>query len=121
MEQRPYKEAIGSLKISEDVLATIAKFAATEVEGVASLAPFSTTPIKGLVNPSKGKSIRIELNDDIAVIDLNVYLKFVAKVPQVAEAIQSSVKESVQNMTGITVSKVNVVVTGIVFDESSAE
>ena len=42
-------------------------------------------------------------------------------MPQVAEAIQSSVKESVQNMTGITVSKVNVVVTGIVFDESSAE
>ena len=46
MEQRPYKEAIGSLKISEDVLATIAKFAATEVEGVASLAPFPQPPSK---------------------------------------------------------------------------
>ncbi|MBC8569602.1 Asp23/Gls24 family envelope stress response protein [Zongyangia hominis] len=119
MEQRPNKEAIGSLKISEDVLATIAKFAATEVEGVASLAPF-VAPIKGF-HPAKGKAIRIELNDDIAVIDLNVNLKFGAKVPQVAEQIQSGVKESVQNMTGITVSKVNVTVAGIVFEEAAAQ
>ena len=96
----------GSLKISQDVLATIANFASEEIDGVVSLA-------------NTYAPIQISLNDDVAVIDISVNLKYGANIPQVAEALQKTVKDAVQNMTGITVSKVNVHVAGIVFPQTA--
>ena len=53
---------------------------------------------------------------DSAQIDLYVNLLYGYKIKEVAEEIQKKVKSMVQNMTGITVSKVNIKVTGIVVD-----
>lgn len=109
----------GSLKISQDVLATIANFASEEIDGVVSLAN-TYAPIKSLLKRvSIGRPIQISLNDDVAVIDISVNLKYGANIPQVAEALQKTVKDAVQNMTGITVSKVNVHVAGIVFPQTA--
>lgn len=41
------------------------------------------------------------------------------KIPAVAEKVQKAVKESVQSMTGITVSRVNMVVAGVRFSEAA--
>ncbi len=113
------KPNVGSLKISEEVLATIASFAAKEVSGVASMAVSPAHIKKLLVKTSpSSKSVRIELNDDVAVIDVYVNLKYGAKIPDTSAEIQAGVKESVQNMTGITVSKVNVHVEGITFEDT---
>ena len=109
------KQPSGSLKISQDVLATISNFAAEEIDGVVSLAD-TYAPIK---KGSIGKPIQISLNDDVAVIDISVNLKYGANIPAVAETLQKAVKDAVQNMTGITVSKVNVHVAGIVFPEAA--
>ncbi|MFQ9872179.1 MAG: Asp23/Gls24 family envelope stress response protein [Oscillospiraceae bacterium] len=106
MQNISRKPNVGSLKISEEVLATIASFAAKEVSGVASMALSNPASIKNFLVKSSpsSKSVKIELNDDVAVIDVYVNLKYGAKIPETSEAIQTSVKESVQNMTGITVS-----------------
>jgi len=118
VENTDFKQPIGSLRISQEVIATIASFATKEIDGVASLAPF-TSNIKGwLMQKQSAKSIIIDLNDDIATIDIHVNLKYGAKINRVSEQIQTSVKEAVQNMTGIAVSKVNIFVAGIVFDEA---
>ena len=113
------KQPAGSLKISQDVLATISNFAAEEIDGVVSLAN-TYAPIKNFLKKcSIGRPIQISLNDDVAVIDISVNLKYGANIPQVAETLQKAVKDAVQNMTGITVSKVNVHVAGIVFPETA--
>ena len=113
------KQPSGSLKISQDVLATISNFAAEEIDGVVSLAD-TYEPIKNFLKKgSIGKPIQISLNDDVAVIDISVNLKYGANIPAVAETEQIAVKDAVQNMTGITVSKVNVHVAGIVFPETA--
>ena len=65
------KEPIGSLRISKDVLATIATNAAKEIEGVAGIAPF-TTNIKNWITKKQSAvpmPVFISLHDDIAVID----------------------------------------------------
>ena len=112
-------QAAGNLKISRDVLATIARYATMEIEGVASLASF-TTNIRGwLLKKQSAKPITIDLNDDIAAIDIHVNIKAGVNIPQTAEKIQSAVKEAVQNMTGIAVSRVNINIAGIVFDDPS--
>ena len=112
-------QSAGNLKISRDVLATIARYATMEIEGVASLASF-TTNIRGwLLIKQSAKPITIDLNDDIAAIDIHVNIKAGVNIPQTAEKIQSAVKEAVQNMTGIAVSRVNINIAEIVFDDPS--
>ena len=121
MQNNESRQPVGSLRISKDVIATITSFATKEIAGVADLAPF-TTNIKGwLMKKQTAKSIVIDLNDDVAVIDIHVILKYGYKIPEVYEKIQAAVKEAVQNMTGIAVSKVNIQVAGIAFDEPKAE
>ncbi len=111
------KQPSGSLRISREVIATITGTAVKEIDGVADLAPF-TTNIKGwLIKKQTARSIIINLTDDVAVIDVHVKLKSGARIPDVAGKIQFSVKEAVQNMTGIAVARVNVNIAGIQFDE----
>ena len=107
MNMTEQKQPIGSLKISKDVLATIATMAAKEVEGVYGVA-------KGQIS----KAVAITLSDDIAVIDVRLVLEHTARIPTVSQRVQSAVKEAVQNMTGITVSKVNVVAAGVHYEEA---
>lgn len=77
------KEPIGSLRISKDVLATIAANATKEIEGVAGIAPF-TTNIKNWITKKQSAvpvPVFISLHDDIAVIDINVVLLEGANIP----------------------------------------
>lgn len=109
MEQnRPV--ATGNLKISEEVVSTIAKQVIAETEGVYSLAPQPVSLKDTVLKAGIQKPVRITLNSDVAVIDIGVILKMGYKVKDIAEKIQNDIKEEVQNMTGITVSAVNVYV-----------
>ncbi|AVQ95865.1 Asp23/Gls24 family envelope stress response protein [Ethanoligenens harbinense] len=112
----------GSLKISEDVIATIAGTAAADVKGIAglSLRPFSD--IKGIMrHKPAGHAIRMEMHDGEAVLDISVNLYLGAHIPEVATELQTRVKDAVQTMTGISVSKVHVHVAGVVLtDEAPA-
>lgn len=119
MNQNDISERIetGNLNISEDVIASITNIASKEVEGVAELA-IAPASIKGLFKSKPVKSsVTVNLNDGVAVIDVYLKLKYGAKVQSVAEELQKKVKDSVQNMTGIAVSKVNVHISGIVIEE----
>ncbi|MBQ8599351.1 MAG: Asp23/Gls24 family envelope stress response protein [Oscillospiraceae bacterium] len=112
----------GSLKISQDVIAAIAKHAVEEISGIHSLTA-SRLPIKNIGNISRTnlsristKPVLINLTDDTAVIDISVIVKAGCKIRTVAEEMQKAVKDAVQTMCGITVSKVNVHVEGIQFE-----
>ncbi|MEE1279778.1 MAG: Asp23/Gls24 family envelope stress response protein [Oscillospiraceae bacterium] len=121
MNQNDISERIetGNLKISEDVIASITNIASKEVEGVAELTT-SHANIKGLFKSKPAKSaVIVDLNDGVAVIDVYLKLKYGAKVQTVSGELQKKVKDSVQNMTGIAVSKVNVHICGIVIEEKS--
>ena len=125
MENLQSVKTQGTLRISQEVIATIASCAATEVAGVAGLA-VHTAHIKNLSTKSAvNKSIVVDLSDDVAVIDVRLNLYAGARIPTVSEAVQQAVKDAVQNMTGITVSKVNVYICDITFvpqqDEARAE
>ncbi len=111
------QQETGNLKISEDVVASITNIASKEIEGVAELA-VAPANIKGLFKSKAVKSsVEVDLNDGVAIIDVYLKLKYGAKVQAVSQEIQKKVKDSVQNMTGIAVSKVNVHIAGIVIDE----
>ena len=52
-----------------------------------------------------------------AELTLNLVVKFGAKIPAVAEKVQENVKSAVQNMTNVTVSRVNLVIAGLAAEE----
>lgn len=113
----------GSLKISEEVISTIAGLAAKEIKGVSGLMPCDNPDFKGLFRNRKSaaKAIRIEVNEGEAAIDVYVSLYLGVKIQDVSSEIQLRVKDAVQTMTGITVTKVNVHVTGITINRSVSD
>ncbi|MEG0109849.1 MAG: Asp23/Gls24 family envelope stress response protein, partial [Oscillospiraceae bacterium] len=62
------------------------------------------------------RPVTVELLDDVAEITVSVIVGYGCKIPPLSEKIQENVKAAVQNMTSITVSKVNVVVSGVMLD-----
>ncbi len=110
----------GSLKISQEVIATIAGVAALEIEGVARLAQHSPGLRHKSLAASRKKNADVIISDDFAEIDIGLVLSFGARIGEVCTAVQTAVKENVQTMTGMAVSKVNVYVDNIVFFEERA-
>ena len=111
---------LASLKISRDVIATVSRVAAYEIEGVVSL---SERPgnLKGFFSKGLSRPIEINLTDDFAEIDICLCLEYGAIIPDVCTAVQANIKDNVQTMTGIVVSKVNVTVAEITFSKQREE
>lgn len=103
----------GSLQISTDVLAKIARQAALEIEDVhnVSAGNVGVKSLWGKVAPQR--AVSVELTDDVAEITVNLVVKYGCKIPALCEKVQQNVKNSVQNMTNITVSRVNVTICGV--------
>ena len=116
------KEAEG-IKISNDVIAVIAGVAASEVPGVATMAGGLTGGItealKGKKNLAKG--IKVDATDTTAKIDVNIIVEYGSRIPDVAFEIQNRVKKSVESMTGLKVTEVNVHVQGVNTESLNAE
>ena len=108
----------GNIKISDEVITTIVKSVLHEMEGVHSLALKPLSASEMLLKTSPLKPINIRLNVDVAEIDLVVNLCFGYKLREVAEQIQNRIKDTVQDMTGIAVNKVNIYVAGVKTKES---
>lgn len=110
------KSIPGALRISEDVIASIVKNSVSETDGVYSIYPAKKTIRDFFVQKENAGDIRIVLNEDVVEISLKIIVKGGSKAISVAENVQANVKNSVQSMTGIAVSRVNVVVADIVFE-----
>lgn len=105
------ESAKSSLKISDDVIVTVSKLAALDVKGVAAL----SGEVSKMSKIRKNGPIKISMIGDVAAIDVNIVIKSGEKACEVAQEVQLSVKENVQNMTGVTVARVNVNVSGVSF------
>ena len=117
------EEKQDTVKISPDVVATIAGVATTEIEGVSGMC---NTFAGGLAeklgakkNPAKG--IKVEIKESSVVIDLYIIVEFGIRIPELAWEIQENVKNNVETMTGLLVEKVNVHIDGISFKKLESE
>ncbi len=65
--------------------------------------------------------IDVKTGDGSAEISLGINVSGKCKVKSTAEKVQQRVKDDVQSMTGIAVTKVSVYIYGIVFDDEDNE
>ena len=110
---------VSNIKISNEVISTIAGVAAMEVDGVASLVS-SLTNIKELITKksvSKGVSVEVADNGDV-IVSVNLIVKYNYKIQDVALNVQNQIIRSVTDMTNFNVSAVNINVVGVQIPKS---
>ena len=108
----------GSLQISTEVIAKIARCAALEVEGVAEVScGTQNKKLKDLLEASIQPPVAVEMRDGTAELTLHLIMASGARIPAVAEKVQENVKSAVQNMTSVTVGRVDLVSAGLAAEQ----
>lgn len=112
----------GLIRISDDVVATIAGLAALETPGISAMSGgISEGLAKRLSGKNVQKGVSVEVGQLEAAIDLRVIIQYGSKIQEVCRSLQENVKEAVENMTGLNVVEVNVKVEGVAFKEEEPE
>lgn len=90
------KECKGTLRVSQDVISEIAAAAANEIDGAVC----------------SRKDVSVNYTGEAAEISLALMLRTDVRAAVCAETVQNAVRDSIQSMTGITVSRVNIKICG---------
>ncbi|MCM1160845.1 MAG: Asp23/Gls24 family envelope stress response protein [Roseburia sp.] len=105
---------IGAVQIADDVVAMIASLAATEVEGVGAMVGNITNELMSKVGMKKlTKGVKVEILEQVVSVDLAITMEYGYNIPQTCQAVQNKVKASIENMTGLEVSDVNIRIAGV--------
>ena len=107
-------ETINSVKISNDAVAMYVGIAIAEIQGVYGMSGTLagiTEVISGKKNYTKG--VKVDINEKTVKIDVSIIVEYGARIPDIAFEIQTKVKKSVETMTGLKVTEVNVNVQGV--------
>ncbi len=104
------KHTVGSMRVSEDVIIKIAETAAREIDGV---------DLRSRKSVAAGAPVRARILGEAAAIRMDVNIVEGFNAVKVAEGVQRSVKSAVQNMTGFTVTKVDVNIMGVCYKDSA--
>ena len=104
----------GEVKIADEVVAIIAALAATEVEGVASMAGNITNELisrLGMKNLSKG--VKVDVLEGVVTVSLTLNLKYNYSVVEVSGKVQEKVKNAIENMVGLEVISVDIKIASV--------
>lgn len=114
-ENYTVSEAMGDVRISDEVVANIAVIAATEIEGVSGVVGNNkATEIKNWVGMKNyTKVVRVEMVERIVSVDMAIVVKYGYSLPAVGKAVQDRIISAIENMTGLEVSDVNIRIAGV--------
>ena len=99
---------IGEVHIADEVVAIVAGLAATDVDGVASMAGNITNELVsklGKKNLSKGVRVTME---GVVTVDLSLNIEYGRNILETSKKVQEKVKSAIENMTGLEVADVNI-------------
>ncbi|KIR01669.1 Alkaline shock protein [Lachnospiraceae bacterium TWA4] len=112
---------IGSVEIADEVVAVIAGLAATEVEGVASMAGNITKELVGRLGAKNlSKGVKIRMMDTSVSVDIAINVKYGYSIPEVAGVVQERVKNAIESMTGLEALDINVKISNVELEPTGA-
>ena len=109
------QEDMGTIQISEDVVASIAINAATEVDGVGGFMNANMSDIMG-GKKLTARGVRVEMCGEDLAVNLYIIVRYGNNIGEVAKKVQQVVYTALEGMTGFKVSAVNVHIGGICFN-----
>ena len=105
----PGKVELGSVRVADHVIAVIAGLAATEVSGISAVSGNITNELMtkvGVKNLTKG--VKVEVIGQNVTVDLALMLGYGYNIPTTCSKVQEKVKSTIENMTGLNVTDVNI-------------
>lgn len=113
---------LGKVEIAPEVIEVITGIAASEVDGVSSMrGSFATDVVERFGKKTHSKGVKVDLTENGILIDLYVVLNFGVSIPQVAEQLQTNIRQSLKNMTALEIAEINVHVVGIQMEQENQE
>ncbi len=110
--------SLGEVKIADEVVAIIAALAATEVDGVASMAGNITNDIISRMGKKKlSRGVKVDVLEGVVTVSLALNMKYDYSIVDVTSKVQDRVKSAIENMTGLEVADVNIRVAGVEMEE----
>ncbi|MFD3157391.1 Asp23/Gls24 family envelope stress response protein [Haloimpatiens sp. FM7330] len=114
---------VGIVKISDEVVSIIAGLAASEIEGIAGISAGLVGEITQILSGKKNlsKGVKVTVAEESATIDLFIVVEYGVSIPEVCDKVQRNVIKSVETMTGLKVSAVNIYVQNVIFPKTNIE
>ena len=109
----------GSTTIAEGVVQKIAGLAAREVSGVYALGGGAARTLGALreripgASQATGQGVSVEVGEKQAAVDLDIVTEYGVPIADVARSVRRNVVASVEGMTGLQVTEVNISVNDI--------
>ncbi|MBQ8955461.1 MAG: Asp23/Gls24 family envelope stress response protein [Lachnospiraceae bacterium] len=105
----------GEVKIADDVVASIAAIAAGEIDGVSAITGNISDMLKNSVGikGGAGSGVRVDVAGNMVRVDIAIVIKYGNNVMETSKKVQDKVKNSIENMTGLNVTDVNIRITGV--------
>ncbi len=103
----------GDIRIHERVIITIVRKIAAGTEGVSRISGSSLVDNIAEIVGSKriqDRAITVQMGDSSVAVEVAVNLFFGYKLPEVANALQSGIREEIKKLTGLDVSKVDIII-----------
>lgn len=108
------RDTLGSVQIANDVVAIIAGLAATEVDGITSMAGNISNELMSKVGyRSLTKGVKVDIDNGQVKVELSLRMDYGHNIPSTCAKVQDKVKTTIENMTGLKVVNVNVRIAGV--------
>ncbi|WP_226035057.1 Asp23/Gls24 family envelope stress response protein [Aquibacillus saliphilus] len=105
---------LGRVEIAPEVIEVIAGIATTEITGVSAMrGNFASGVVERLGKKSHGKGIKVELTETGVLIDVFVVLDYGITIPEIAQKIQTNIRQALMNMTALEIDEINIHVVGV--------
>jgi uncharacterized alkaline shock family protein YloU len=119
--EEPYLD-IGSVRIADEVIASIAGIAAMDTVGVVGMSSGLIGGMAELIgkrNPAKGVKVQVGARE--VAVDVYIIVEYGLRIPDVALQVQEKIKEAIETATGMSVVEVNVHVQGVGFSQGDTD
>ncbi len=120
MSKKEKKTDLGIFKINNEVIASIAKNAALEIDGVEGIKSNTLATILDFLNIGyHNKGITLEISENEVKIGITIIVKYGVNIPAVADAVQENISTAIEEMTGLSATEVNINVGDIHTEKST--
>ena len=121
-QRGPLQSDQGRTQIEDAVVSKVAGVAAQEIEGV-RMGGGTSRALGGIMDSVTGggssasRGVSVEVGQVEAAIDLTLAVEYGKNIPQLTQRVRRNVSERIQNLVGLRVTEVNIVVDDVYFPE----
>ncbi len=114
MNKEDSRTELGMVRIHDNVIASIASVAATEIEGVKSIGKNFKASFFELIDKNRSSAITItkDKNGDISV-NVPIVIKYGFNIPDIASKVQENIRAGLERMTNLPIKDINIIVQSI--------